>query len=131
MERIRLEIERKSNNDFATTLAKLKAAGEARNFPTVMEIDVQARIVGKGMECEPTTVVGLCNAGHAKRILDEDLRVACQLPCRVAVLERAGVVTVSAMDALALAELFTGPSIREVSESIAATFEEILTEACS
>ena len=130
MERLPLETERASTHDFATTLAKLKAAGEARNFPVVTELDIQARIVGKGMECEPTVVLGFCNSPLAKKILDDDIRVVSQLPCRSAVVERGGAVTVSAMDAMALPLLYSGQHVQEVAEAVAKLVEEVMAEAC-
>lgn len=118
MTRLNLEQEAPSLNSFADTVAKLKQASETEGFPLVFEADLQARITAKGIDCEPTIVLGFCQAALASQALASDIRIVSQMPCRIAVYEREGKVTVSAMDASVLPLLYDGPVMSEIATQV-------------
>lgn len=125
----RMEIERGSSSGFAKTVEQLKAAVKAHNFSVLFEIDLQAKLKEKGIDMEPTLILGVCSGKYSALALNDDVRIAPMLPCRISVVERGGKVTVATLDAKMMAKMYSGPNMEKVGSEVDTALRAMLAEA--
>jgi uncharacterized protein (DUF302 family) len=71
---------------FEQALASVREALAAEQFGVVSEVDVQAVFRAKlGLETDPYRILGACNPGLARRVLDGDPNAGVLLPCNLVV----------------------------------------------
>ena len=76
-----------SNNDFATTLDKLRAAIEASPASIIHEVDHAAGAQSADMELMPTTLVIFGNPAAGTQLMQADRTAGVSLPMKVLVME--------------------------------------------
>ncbi len=121
-------IEDDSTMDFDATVATIIETAEQAGWKVPAVHTLSKSVAAAGFDVRPATVIELCNAELAGRILsDEDGRgIAPMMPCRVAVFERAdGGVTVSRMDSGLMSRVFGG-IVQEVMSEAASENEDLL-----
>ena len=125
----RPEIRMASPHGYTQTIERLKSAAAAANFSVVFELDITARAKEKGVDVPPTTVLGVCSAKYAKVVMEEDLRVVANLPCRIAVTERAGKVEVWTLDVNQVASVYEGPRMADTAKTVDGVLRGIMASA--
>lgn len=118
-----------SQNDFATTVARLKDAVAQESFSVLFELDLQAIAAKKELVLGPTVVLGICKAPLAVAALHQDPRILAQLPCRVGVSEHDGQVTLTVMNPKLLADLYEGETLSEIAKEVDDSLQAILKYA--
>ena len=79
-----------------------------------------------GLERPPHLILGACNPGFAKRVIDIDPSISVLLPCHVVVRSTEGdAVVVDFIDPAVLVELTGEPSVRDIAEDVRARFEMV------
>jgi uncharacterized protein (DUF302 family) len=122
----------RSRLDFAGTVQGLQDAAAAAGWKVQTIHPISEVIADKGFHVRPATVIEICRADLAGRILADEAgrRVTSLLPCRVAIHEDDhGGVLVSRMNSRLMSRLFGGvvqEIMSEATESSEAAFAPLL-----
>ena len=92
----------------------------AQGFGILTEIDVQATMKKKlGHDMPPYRILGACNPGFAKQVIEAEPEVGTLLPCNVVVrTDAAGQTVVEAMDPDAMMAMIDKPKVHEVARQV-------------
>lgn len=72
-------------------IERLKEALAGEKMGVVSEVDVQAIMKARlDHDIAPYRMLGICGAGHARRVLEADADMGAMLPCSCAVYQTAG-----------------------------------------
>lgn len=112
---------------FEDVLERTRAALAEEGFGVLSEIDVRATLRARiGVEREPYTILGACNAPLAHRALEAELQVGALLPCNVVVFVEDGVTHVSAVSAEAMLAMVGNPGLAPVAREAGARLDRVL-----
>jgi uncharacterized protein (DUF302 family) len=112
---------------FDEVLARTRAALVEAGFGVLCEIDVQANMkAGLGIDREPYTILGACNAPLARRALEAEPQLGALLPCNVVVFAHGGSVHVSAVSAEQMLGLVGNPALEPVGREVGALLARVL-----
>lgn len=115
---------------FAEVLDRTRAALTEAGFGILCEIDVQANMrSGLGIEREPYTIIGACNARLAHRALEAEPQLGALLPCNVVVFAHEGAINVSAVSAEQMLGLVGNPALEPVGREVDALLAGVLSRA--
>lgn len=115
-------VEDQSVLDFDTTVAAITAGAESAGWKVPAVHPISKSVTQAGFDVGRLTVIELCKADLAGKILTEggDLRVASMMPCRVAVYEKSdGSVILSRMNSTLMSKLFGGVIATTMAEAAA------------
>jgi len=84
-----------TTKNYASAVEAVTAAAEKHGFRVQFVHDVSGTLAEKGFEREPVTIVEMCNAGFAHKVLEKDLAIGLMLPCPVMVYEQSGKVSIA------------------------------------
>lgn len=84
--------------------------------------DVAETLAERGIQRERVTIVEICNAKYASRVLEADVRIGLMLPCPIMVYVENGDVWISTMRPTLIADFFPEAHV----EDVAADVEEII-----
>jgi len=105
---------------FEKVLERTQEALKKEGFGVLTRIDVKATLKEKlGVEFSPFVILGACNPPLAHKALTLEPEIGLMLPCNVVVRDLgAGKVRVEAVNARAMATLFPGAGLEEVSNEV-------------
>jgi len=118
-----------TTKDYASAVEAVTAAAEKHGFRVQFVHDVSGTLAEKGFEREPVTIVEMCNAGFAHKVLEKDLTIGLMLPCPVMVYEQAGTVSIATMRPSLIAQFFPEAEIDSVADEVEARMVSIIDEA--
>jgi len=111
---------------------RLCEATAAHRFGVLGIHDLKQKMADKGVsfarECR---IIEVCNPNQAKTVLEANMSIATALPCRIAVYEAGGAVTVSTLKPTALLALFGSDALQPVAEDVEKTIVQIIDAACA
>jgi uncharacterized protein (DUF302 family) len=115
---------------FATvdeTCAALRASIEANGWfcPAVRDMNRSMAKQGVQMD-EPIRIVELCNATHARAVLQTDPHVSTLMPCAWGVYERGGKVWIAGMNMSLMGRMFGGNIATVMADRVAPDERRIL-----
>jgi uncharacterized protein (DUF302 family) len=114
-----------SSKSFDDVLADLEFAIGEHNFRLSGRNTIGEAIARRDdIDLPPGTVLHFCNLEYARQLLEVDPQYLLHMPCRIAVYEQAGQVTV---EARLLPE--NDPAVRALSQRINRILEEIVSSA--
>lgn len=109
---------------------RLEEAVKAHKFGVIAVIDLQAKMREKGVEFDkPCRIYEVCNPQRAKKVLEKEMAVATALPCRIAVYEEAGQVTLATMLPTHLLGLFNIPDLSAEAQDVENEILAMMAEA--
>ncbi|MHC3469529.1 DUF302 domain-containing protein [Streptomyces sp. 7R007] len=105
------------DTDFATALARTRAALAEQGFGILTEIDVTATLKAKlDHDMEDYAILGACNPPLAHRALETDRSIGLLLPCNVVVRREGDHTVVQALDPNTMVALTELDALRPVAE---------------
>lgn len=110
---------------------RLEEAVKTRKFGVLGVIDLQAKMKEKGVEfSRPCRIYEVCNPMKAKQVLEKDMSVSTALPCRIAVYEEGGKVTLATLLPTQVLGLLTTADLssvaQEVEKAIIAMLDDVI-----
>ncbi len=116
--------------DLETTSTALQEAVARHHFGVLHVHDLTQTMARKGVEFgRACRVFEICNPHQAKRVLEQHIEIATALPCRIAVYEEDGGITLATLRPSLMLSMF-GPQAElqrvavEVEEAIVAIMDE-------
>jgi cytochrome c oxidase cbb3-type subunit 3 len=122
-------IEAESSYTLEETVENLKQALVSQNFILIRTDTLEHGLVPEGQEKPNEVILHFCNFSFLFDALTVDPRVGMFLPCRITVVERAGKVTVSAINPLYLSHLFNNAELDEYCHKMHGLYSAIIEEA--
>ncbi len=113
---------------FEKVLEKTQEALKKEGFGVLTRIDVKATLKEKlGVDFSPFVILGACNPSLAHKALSLEPEIGLMLPCNVVVRDLGeGKVRVEAVNARAMAGLFPGAGLEEVSNEVSERLVRVL-----
>jgi cytochrome c oxidase cbb3-type subunit 3 len=111
------------------TVANLKAAIAGQNFILIRTDYLEHGLVPEGAENKQQVILHFCNFRFLYDALAVDPRVGMFLPCKITVVEKAGRVTLSAINPSYLSRLFNNDDLDEFCEKMHALYVAIIEDA--
>jgi len=110
--------------------ARLEQAAQNHKFGVLGIIDLKAKMVGKGVEFDPECrIYEVCNPQRAKQVLEKNLSICTALPCRIALYQTAGNVTLSTLLPTKLLSMFETPELAAVAKDVENDIKAMMDEA--
>lgn len=118
----------KSFDDAVAAVVEQAAQG---GFNVQFVHDVSATLADKGFPRERITIVEMCNAAHASRVLAQDVKIGLMLPCPVMVYAQEGRVFISTMRPTLIAEFFPSADLAETASDVENAIFSIMRSAAA
>ena len=115
-----------TSGDHADAVRAVVEGTEAAGFRVQFVHDVAATLAEKGFSREPVTIVEMCNAGYASRVLDADVKIGLMLPCPIMVYDKDGTTFVSTMRPSLIGGFFPEAGIAGVAMEVESVLVGIL-----
>ena len=117
-------------NDFSSTVARVREALQEQGFGILSEIDVQAKLKEKiGVDFRPYLILGACNPRLAHRALSVERDLGLLLPCNVIVYgEDDGRTAVMAMDPVNAMGVVGNPEVAPIAAEVRGLLERALAK---
>lgn len=110
--------------------ARLEQAAQNHKFGVLNVIDLKAKMGSKGVDFGPECrIYEICNPQRAKQVLEENLSISTALPCRIAVYQEGGKVTLSTLLPTQVLSMFETPEIADVARAVEDDIKVIMDEA--
>ena len=113
---------------FADILEAVQAAASKRNFRTLHVHDVQATLAEKGFEIGPYSIVEMCNAGFAHKVITVHKAVGMFLPCRILLYADKGSTVVSLMLPTLIAEMMPAQDFQSIPADVEKLLKQVIDE---
>jgi uncharacterized protein (DUF302 family) len=112
---------------------RLNRAVQANRFGVLGTIDLKAKMAEKGVQFDHECVIlEVCNPQQAKRVLDQNPAISTSLPCRIAVYDSGGKVTVATVKPTVLLDMYSGvQDLAAVAKEVENTMIAIIDAACT
>ena len=115
---------------FDEAVTRVRDELQAEGFGVLCEIDVQATLKAKlDVDGGPYVILGACNPPLAHRALGAEPDLGVLLPCNVAVYERDGITTVSAVDAERMLSIVGNDALAPIAEDVRARLVRVVEKA--
>lgn len=109
---------------------RLEEAVKVHKFGVIAVIDLQSKMVEKGMEFgNACRVYEVCNPAQAKKALEKQMSIATALPCRIAVYEEKNRVKVATMLPTEVLGLFGEKELTPVAQEVEQQIKAMIDEA--
>ena len=109
---------------------RLEEAVKAHKFGVIGVIDLQAKMREKGVEFnKPCRIYEVCNPQRAKKVLEKQMAIATALPCRIAMYEEAGQVTLATLLPTQTLGLFNVPDLDAEAQDVENEILAMIAEA--
>ena len=110
--------------------ARLEEAAQNHKFGVLGIIDLKAKMTGKGVEFGPECrIYEVCNPQRAKQVLEKNLSMATALPCRIALYEAEGKVTLSTLLPTEVLGMFGTLELAPVAQDVENDIKALMDEA--
>ena len=115
--------------DMEETIENLKQAITDQNFTLIRTDYLDSGLVEEGKENKKQVMLHFCNFGFLFDALSIDPRVGMFLPCRVTIVEKDGVVTLSTINPRRLSRLFNNNELKEACDQMYGVYLGLLEDA--
>ncbi len=109
---------------------KFEDASAAKKFGVQGIHNVTATLQGKGLVFDRKLYIyEVCNPGYAKKVLDQNIRIATALPCRVTIYVDGDEVVLDTIRPTMMLRMFDEPALEGVAKEVETAITEIMQEA--
>lgn len=109
---------------------RLEQAAQNHSFGVLNVIDLKAKMVSKGVEFGPECrIYEVCNPQRAKQVLEKNMGLSTVLPCRIALYQIDGRITLSTLLPTQVLGLFEAPGLAPVAQAVEDDITSIMDEA--
>jgi uncharacterized protein (DUF302 family) len=109
---------------------RLEQAAQNYRFGVLNTIDLKEKMVSKGVEFGPECrIYEVCNPQRAKEVLEENMSISTALPCRIALYQSDGDVTLSTLLPTQVLGLFEASDLAPVAQAVEDDMKAIMDEA--
>lgn len=110
--------------------ARLEQAAQNCKFGVLNVIDLKAKMAGKGVEFDPECrIYEVCNPQRAKQVLEKNLSISTALPCRIALYQKEGKVTLSTLLPTKVLSMFETPELAPIAQEVENDIKAMIDEA--
>ncbi len=110
----------------------LQAAVTANHFGVMQVHNLQETMVKKGVKfAHPCLIFEVCQPQQAKKVLEANMSVSTDLPCRISVYEEGGKTILATLKPTTLLAMFNSPQMAGVAQEVEDTILKIMKEAAS
>jgi uncharacterized protein (DUF302 family) len=110
--------------------ARQEQAAQNHKFGVLNVINLKAKMAGKGVDFGPECrIYEVCNPHRAKEVLQRNLSISTALPCRIALYQKEGKVTLSTLLPTQVLGMFETPELIPVARSVEDDIKAIMNEA--
>jgi uncharacterized protein (DUF302 family) len=128
---MRLDYTVPTEKTYAEAVAAVVDTTAEHGFRVQFVHDVAGTIQERGFDCDPATIVEICNAKFASQVLARDVLIGLMLPCPVMVWEKDGVVSISTMRPTLIGGFFPEAQVDEIAAEVEAVIFAIVDEAAA
>jgi len=116
----------KSKKNIEQVCEDLRVAITSRQFGVVGVHNMKETMAKKGVSFDRAChIFEVCNPGHAKTVLEQNMAISTALPCRISVYEEDGGVVLATMKPALMLQMFGGEGLDEVAIEV----ETVLVES--
>jgi uncharacterized protein (DUF302 family) len=115
----------------AKAVAAVVELTAAHGFRVQFVHDVQATLAEKGFARDPLTIVEMCNAKFASRVLAADPKIGLMLPCPIMVYIEDGRTLISTMRPTLIGGFFPEAGIADTAAEVEQVLFAIIDEAAA
>jgi len=120
-----------AHKSYDAAVDAVQERASANGFRVQFVHDVAATLEERGFPRDPVTIVEMCNAKHAARVLAADIKIGLMLPCPVMVYVEGDEVRISTMLPTLLATFFPEAGIEETAAEVEQAIRRIVDEAAA
>lgn len=120
-----------TRKSYADAVQAVVDATQAHGFKVQFTHDVAETLAERGFSREPVTLVEVCQAKHAAKVLEADVNIGLMLPCPIMVYEKAGEVLIATMRPTLIGAFFPEAGIDGVAAEVEKVLFEVVDEAAA
>lgn len=128
---MRLDYTVKSNKGFDATVEAVTKETTEAGFRVLFVHDVAATLAEKGFTRERVSIVEVCNAKYASRVLAADVKIGLMLPCPIMVYAEGGEVFITTMLPSLIAGFFPEADITEAAGAVEGVLLGVMDRAAA
>jgi uncharacterized protein (DUF302 family) len=103
----------------------------AHGFKVQYVHDVAETLAVKGFHRDPVTIVEMCNAEYASKVLEKDVRIALMLPCPIVVYDQGDETFIATMRPTLIGAFFPEADIGDVADQVEQAIVAVIDEAAA
>ena len=116
---------------FDEVVAAVEQATAGAGFKVQFVHDVAATLAEKGFTRERVTIIEICNAKYASKVLAADVKIGLMLPCPIMVYAEGDAVFISTMRPTLIGSFFPDAHIEEVAAEVEAVIVQVIDRAAA
>lgn len=120
-----------TEKSFDEAVDAVKRATDKAGFKVQFVHDVAATLAEKGFARERVTIVEICNAKYASRVLAVNIKIGLMLPCPIMVYVEDGSVFISTILPTLMGSIFPKDDIDDVAAEVEAVLVNVIDEAAA
>lgn len=121
----------RAHGTFDDVVVAVEQATADAGFKVQFVHDVAATLAEKGFARERVTIIEICNAKYASKVLAADVKIGLMLPCPIMVYAEGDVVFISTMRPTLIGSFFPDAHIDEVAAEVEAVIVQVVDRAAA
>lgn len=121
----------RTDKPFADAVAAVVEKTAEHGFRVQFVHDVQETLAEKGFVREPLTIIEMCNAKFASKVLAADPKIGLMLPCPIMVYVENGEVIITTMRPTLIGGFFPEADIADTAAEVEQILRAIIDEAAA
>jgi uncharacterized protein (DUF302 family) len=107
-----------TNKSFPEAVEAVEKKAAEVGFRVLHTHDLAATLTEKGFPREPLKLIEICNAKHASRVLEKDVKLSLMLPCPISVYVQGGKTHISTLLPTSIVQFFPHAGIEGIAAEV-------------